>query len=394
MPKNIVILFDGTSNEISEDRTNILRLYGTLKRDSQQVVFYDPGVGTLAADNALFRTWPRVVEFWGQATGYGLDTNVKEAYRFLVQTYAHGKSGEARDRIYLFGFSRGAYSARVLAGFIHAFGLMTPDQLNLLDYVYRAYKRIGEDTVDVPELGERKGADKSFAEMKLFERALQPDRPPIRLLGLFDTVASVIERGVIGWRLRSHAFTRTNRSVQSVRHAVAIDERRVMFRPNLWPEDQPYWGNPFNRSAAVDQDAVEVWFRGVHGDIGGGYPEKRSALAKVPLDWMIRETGPMGLKFKTLTVNEIVLGQNPKKHYVAPDGSARPQDSMDKIWPALEFLPAKSGPTYPTRRATLGGWHIPFFEPRVIPEGARIHRTVVENDPKPGNLPMDYVIAD
>ena len=162
MAKNIVILFDGTSNEISADRTNVLRLYGTLKKSEDQIVWYDPGVGTIGL--AWLGIWRKFMEIFGLATGYGLDKNVKEAYRFLVENYQRDEDG-ARDRIFIFGFSRGAYSARVLAGFIHAFGLMEKRNLNLLDYVYRAYKRIGES-----------GKEHAFAEMRLFERTLRADR--------------------------------------------------------------------------------------------------------------------------------------------------------------------------------------------------------------------------
>jgi len=130
------------------------------------------------------------------ATGWGLDQNVKEAYRFLIENYDDGKRSDGpdrgRDRIYIFGS-------------------------------YRAYKRIND----------RK--EGTFDEIRLYERILRPDKPPIQCLGLFDTVASVIESGRFGLRLKKHAFTKTNTSVVSARHAVAIDERRTMFRPQLWP---------------------------------------------------------------------------------------------------------------------------------------------------------------
>jgi uncharacterized protein (DUF2235 family) len=358
MAKNIVILLDGTSNEIKADRSNILRLYGTLEKSPQQLVYYDPGVGTFGAENAWLRFWRKTVEIWGLITGWGLDQNVKEAYRFLVENYEAGAEGEERDRIYIFGFSRGAYSARVLAGFIHALGLIENRNLNLLDYAYRAYKRIGENK------------EESFAEIRLYERVLRPDRPPIRLLGLFDTVSSVIEHGRFGPRLRSHAFTKTNVSVESVRHAVAIDERRTMYRPQLWPAGGKYQGNPFNQAAAVDQDVREVWFRGVHGDVGGGYPEGESALAKIPLQWMIEQSAPTGLHYVTRTVNEIVLGKNPDKDYVKPDPMAKAHNSMSWGWAIVEFLPRLRPKD--SKRPHFLGITIPLFERRTIPDGAVI----------------------
>jgi uncharacterized protein (DUF2235 family) len=356
MAKNIVILLDGTSNEIKADRTNILRLYGVLEKSPEQLVYYDPGVGTFGAENAWLRFWRKWVEIWGLITGWGLDQNVKEAYRFLVENYDNGGASGDRDRIHIFGFSRGAYSARVLAGFINALGLIESRNLNLLDYAYRAYKRIGEDK------------EESFAEIRLYERVLRPDRPPIRLLGLFDTVSSLIEHGRYGPRLRSHAFTKKNVSVEAVRHAVAIDERRTMFRPQLWPVGGEYWGNPFNQAAAVPQDVREVWFRGVHGDVGGGYPEAESALAKVPLQWMIEQCTPIGVRFVARTVNEIVLGRSPEKAYVKPDPSAEKHDSMTWGWAIVEFLPRLR--PRDSKRPHLFGIYIPFFERRTIPDGA------------------------
>ncbi len=378
MAKNIIILLDGTSNEISADRTSIIRLYGTLAKSEEQLVYYDPGVGTFGAEGAWLHWWRKAIEIWGMATGWGLDANVKEAYRFLVEHYRRDPDG-TRDRIYIFGFSRGAYSARILAGFIHAFGLMEPRNLNLLDYAYRAYKRIGET----------EKAD-AFAEMRLFERILQPDRPKIRLLGLFDTVASVIESGRVLPRLRSHAHTANNRSVEAVRHAVAISERRTMFRPKLWPEGQQYHPNRFNDKDATDQDAKEVWFLGVHGDIGGGYPEKDSALAKIPLHWMITETEPMGLDFKTQRVNRLVLGKTGEGKYVAPDAKAKPHDSMSLGWKLLEVLPQPKPAR--SRRKAIFGWTIPWMERRHIPEGARIHQSVFEAPERPETIPKDHLI--
>lgn len=314
-----------------------------------------------------------------------MDQNVKEAYQFLVENYrsGHGEGAEqgSRDSIYIFGFSRGSYSARVLAGFIHAVGLIEKRNLNLLDYAYRAYKGIGENGVD------------KFGEVRLYERILAPDRPPIRLLGLFDTVASVIEHGRHGPRLRSHAFTKHNRSVESVRHAVAMDERRTMFRPQLWPQGEDYWGNPFNKAAAKPQDVREVWFAGVHGDVGGGYPEAESGLAKIALQWMIEQTQSTGLFYRTQTVNDLVLGRNSDKAYVAPDPHASQHNSMTRGWSLLEFIPQ-------WRREGEGGsqWRrliIPFFARRSIPPGARIHQSVIDRTKganPPQNMPRDFLL--
>ncbi|MBL0925388.1 MAG: DUF2235 domain-containing protein [Sphingomonadaceae bacterium] len=387
MPKNIVMLLDGTSNEVECDRTNILRLYGVLAKGENQLVYYDPGVGTFGADGAWSRFWRKTHEVWGLMTGWGLDQNVKEAYRFLVQNYDNGKrkggKQSERDRIFIFGFSRGAYSARVLAGFIHAVGLIEPRNLNLLDYAYRAYKAIGEDE-----------KQEAFAEVRLYERILNPDRPPIRMLGLFDTVGSVIESGRNGFRLKSHAFTDRNCSVQSVSHAVAIDERRTMFQPQLWPSDQEYWGNPFNNAAAQPQDAKEVWFAGGHGDVGGGYPEAESELCKLPLLWMIERAKLCGLNFRQQSINSIVMGSNKKAKYVAPNALGAPHNTMTSGWSVLEFVPRRK--PNGSQRPSLLGISLPLFERRHILPGATIHSSVIARQKQLGdwasNIPVEHAV--
>ncbi|MEM6381300.1 MAG: DUF2235 domain-containing protein [Pseudomonadota bacterium] len=381
MGKNIVILCDGTSNEIEHDRTNILRLYGCLvkSKPAEQIVFYDPGVGTFGAEESAFGFWRKATEIWGLATGWGLDRNVKEAYEFLVHHYDHdavdAEGNSEPDRIYVLGFSRGAYASRVLAGFIHAFGLIQPTQLNLLDYAYRAYKGIGEKAGNAANPNT---AD-AFARIRLYERTLRPTRPVVHFLGLFDTVASIIEAGQVGLRQGKYAFSHTNRSVAHVRHAVALDERRTAFQPMLWPTGQKHRPDYWHKTSEVEQVAKELWFRGVHGDIGGGYPEGLSALAKIPLAWMINEATDCGLKFTTNTVNSIVLGKERRgsaKSYTKPNPCAEMQNSMTWGWKVLEFIPRRKGDQVRTKKGTLAGFFVPNGERRIVPDDAEIHPSV------------------
>src|SRR3954462_10379298 len=141
---NIVICCDGTGNEISENISNVLKLYRCLRKTDRthprQLVFYDPGVGTVTEPSTWHRWKANINLVLGLATGYGLDDNVLSAYRFLVEHYAPG------DRIYLFGFSRGAYTVRVLAGLIHKVGLISPEQANLAGSGLIAYKQFSSDT--------------------------------------------------------------------------------------------------------------------------------------------------------------------------------------------------------------------------------------------------------
>ena len=261
MGKNIVLLFDGTSNEIAADRTNVLRLFGTLRRTEQQIVYYDPGVGTFGSDNAWSRLWRNAVEIWGLATGWGIDANVKRAYRFIIENYQaapcdkDGKKIGEDDRIYLFGFSRGAYTARVLAGFIHSLGLIRPQQLNLVDYAYRTYKGISEHKTTTDGDGEEESANSAFADMRLYERTLKAYRPTIELLGLFDTVASVIESGKVGLKFKTHPFTHRNPSVRRVRHAVAIDEKPALLGQPLPASQGPTGGAAGRQGGLVHRRA-------------------------------------------------------------------------------------------------------------------------------------------
>jgi uncharacterized protein (DUF2235 family) len=141
--RNIVILCDGTGNEISENISNVLKLYRCLRKtertEPRQLVFYDPGVGTLSRPDAWHRLRQDFNAILGLATGYGLDDNVLAAYDFLVRHYQPGNA------IYLFGFSRGTYTVRVLAGLIHKAGLVAPEQAHLAGSGLIAYKQFSSD---------------------------------------------------------------------------------------------------------------------------------------------------------------------------------------------------------------------------------------------------------
>src|SRR5579863_6534333 len=143
--KNIVVCCDGTGNEISENISNVLKLYRVLRKTSKtqppQVAFYDPGVGTLARPDPWIKFKQDAITILGLATGYGLDSNVLAAYRFLINNYDDG------DAIYLFGFSRGAYTVRVLAALIHKVGLLAPQQQNLADAALTAYKQSAQSEI-------------------------------------------------------------------------------------------------------------------------------------------------------------------------------------------------------------------------------------------------------
>lgn len=295
--KNIVVCCDGTGNEISENISNVLKLYRVLRKtdktEPQQVAFYDPGVGTLARPNPWTKFKQDAVTVLGLATGYGLDDNVLKAYTFLVNQYEEG------DEIFLFGFSRGAYTVRVLAGFIHKLGLLSPQQCNLADAALTAYKQasaaIEKEELDVvnglPARGEEGFQAQPTSrddQASQFARIVSTRWPTIKFVGVWDTVASVIvprPDRFYAFSLQKLTFTQLNPSVKVFRQAIAIDERRRMFRLEPWKEPQTFMHNRFSATNNSEpQDALQVWFAGVHADIGGGYPEKESGVCTENLD--------------------------------------------------------------------------------------------------------------
>jgi uncharacterized protein (DUF2235 family) len=408
--RNIIILCDGTGNEISENISNVLKLYRCLRKTEKtqprQLVFYDPGVGTLERPDPWHKLKQDFNAILGLATGYGLDDNVLAAYAFLVHTYQTG------DQIYLFGFSRGAYTVRVLAGLIHKVGLITPEQVNLAGSGLIAYKQFSSDEAPKLRAKFKSAVEAAAAENTLpqtaFDNAAQFARitstrwPTIRFVGVWDTVASVIvpraDRFLAWPSLEELAFTLVNPSVQTFRQAISIDERRCMFRLKKWDVPQTFKHNRFNDAHAEPQDILQVWFAGVHADIGGGYPEKQSGLSKYPLLWMIDEATKCGLQVNQATVNQLAWGIQRKGSpfsYVVPDVRGDLHTSLRGAWWILEYIPKRA--TYkewPARTAHFG-YYIPDAEPRFIPDGAIIHESVLERmdampSYRPVNLPKQY----
>lgn len=406
--KNVVVCCDGTGNEISENISNVLKLYRCLRKTGKaaaQIVFYDPGVGTLARPNPWTKFKQDTVMVLGLATGYGLDDNVLSAYRFLIQHYEEG------DDIYLFGFSRGAYTVRVLAGLIHKVGILAPQQSNLADAALTAYKQASASIVEQDEEesrqraahdddeGQQPGPARSDDQASQFARIVSTRWPTIKFLGVWDTVASVIvprPDRFYTFSLQKLAFTQRNPSVKVFRQAIAIDERRRMFRLEPWRDPQTYMHNRFSATNnAEPQDILQVWFAGVHADIGGGYPEKESGLSKFPLLWMIGEAEKCGLAVDTRTVNQLGRGV-PRKgspfSYVAPDIMRDPHNSMSNTWRALEWLPKADKYKEWNARSSFLGRYIPRAEPRVIPPDAFVHQSVLDrmaavSKYRPVNLP-------
>jgi uncharacterized protein (DUF2235 family) len=358
MAKNIVICCDGTSNEFGDSNTNVVKLYQMLVSDpNQQLVYYHPGLGTMGARGALTkvgRWWTGVL---GLAFGYGITSNIGDCYQFLMDNFEDG------DKVFLFGFSRGAYTARALGAMLHMFGLLRKGNDIQFPYAARMFKQ--------------KLNNHDFAVADEFKSTFSRVCKPY-FVGVWDTVSSV------GWiydpvRL---PFTTTNPDIGIGRHAISIDERRCMYRQNLWGTGQPH------------QDLKQVWFAGVHSDVGGGYPEPQSSFSKVTLKWMLREAKLAGLLTRP-EVEELFLEGTPIPNspistnftFAKPDPTATPQPSLRGWWWLLELCPKQYQAKEDGR--WVKKWKIPLGRRRVIPDDSLIHVSVEVRKKLPGYDPKN-----
>ena len=225
-----------------------------------QVVYYHSGVGTGGPLDKLT----------GGAFGNGMEANIREMYRFIVYNHVQG------DELYFFGFSRGAFTVRTLAGFMNKLGLVSKADDYYVPDLYACY--------------EKKGAGPDSEEWKwAFHRvnqALWRPCPPIKFIGVWDTVGSLGAPGLLGRIFNRNRYgyhdVSLNEHIQNAVHAMAIDERRGPFLPTLWERPKGWTGQ-----------LVQAWFAGVHSDIGGGY--RPDGLANEALHWLVEHAERLGL---------------------------------------------------------------------------------------------------
>jgi uncharacterized protein (DUF2235 family) len=288
--KRLILCLDGTWN--SSDRvdaqTNIVRLRDFIKPialghadQTAQYIYYDEGVGV--GTGGFFD------KYSGGVLGLGLDNNIKQAYRFLSSHY------DECDEIYVFGFSRGAYTARALVGLISAAGILrkpyyTHENENRAWEHYRTPKKDRLPSVDVA----------------LEAVNYAPRKIKITCLGLFDTVGALGIPGnwfqFINRRLFAFHDTQLSSLVQNGFHAIAIDEKRKAFNVTLW-----------DKALREDHKHIhQVWFSGVHSDIGGGYYDKQ--VSENSLKWMINKIQSLNLGLEFFdNVNKINYYPNSKQ---------------------------------------------------------------------------------
>jgi uncharacterized protein (DUF2235 family) len=195
-----------------------------------------------------------VTKVLGLAFGYGLERDVCDAYAFLMQQF------DPDDTLYMFGFSRGAYTVRAVASLLHMYGLLPPGNEPLVPYAIRMMNATN-----------RHGSGAAAFELaEDFRGTFRGTICKPHFVGVWDTVNSV------GWveNPLKLPYSANNPDIAVGRHAVSIDERRAFFRTNLWRPDPP-------TADSGPKDLKQVWFPGVHCDVGGGYPEAQSGLSKV-----------------------------------------------------------------------------------------------------------------
>ena len=319
MPRNIILCLDGTWNKPGqkdqgvETKTNVRKLYEALADRPGQIREYFSGVGTDPGEKVS-----------GGAFGWGLFDQIKDGYRKLREHFAPG------DRIYIFGFSRGAYSARSLAGMILRCGVLRKDvkdvkipglvadllttqqdrnlKIDLTDKVFAMYKHAYEK--------------ENRAEVEQFKREYCSDTA-VRLVGVWDTVGALgipDEFFIPGLReidkaidARLYGFLDTGLSprVEAAYHAVAIDEHRKPFLPTLWMDAN----GAAPRVNVAGSKVEQVWFVGAHSNVGGGYAD--SGLSDIALKWMIDHAGVSGLEFVLAALR--------------PDPKAKRRDSLEEF---------------------------------------------------------------
>ncbi len=288
--RDFVVCCDGTSNILGNQRdTNVVKLMRLCEKSERQLVYYDPGVGSA-------NTFPGVA--WGERVklrlqlleglvfGGGIYENIAEAYTFLIRHYRAG------DRIWLFGFSRGAFTARAVSGIVNLFGIVRPSAETLLPTILRAYFADPD----------RRGAEGRYRDdiARDIREHFADDAgrsARIHCIGVWDTVATV---GGLRRRQISSDNTVEGKRFDHIRHALAEGEYRAAYEPRLYRGVQ---GEPpqfvvrqvDGRARECWQPSlVQCWFPGAHSDVGGSYAE--SGLSDLALRWMVLEAHALGLR--------------------------------------------------------------------------------------------------
>jgi uncharacterized protein (DUF2235 family) len=279
--KRIVICCDGTWNTPDQtnhgvaEPTNVTKLADAVSRTAggaAQMLFYHPGIGTSGS---------RFSRLYDGFTGSGVSASILEGYRFLIENYEPG------DQLFLFGFSRGAFTVRSLAGLIRSCGILRRNAVDAIPKAFRLYR------ARTPATHPRE------REATLFRRTYAVEEiSPIEFIGVWDTVGALGNPLLFGNLSPGNRFHDVDLSTK-VRHAfqaLAIDEKRRFFEATLWHQ-QP---------DAVGQQLEQTWFCGTHSNVGGGYADTR--LADIALEWLVQSARACGLGVGAIATSPDPLG--------------------------------------------------------------------------------------
>ncbi|KAK9458802.1 uncharacterized protein V1516DRAFT_681987 [Lipomyces oligophaga] len=391
--RNLVLCLDGSASKFGQrPASNVLKIFQMLDLSIDNVLaYYQPGVGSYidsdSGMNHFSSRWKSLMFTFDSIAAYSFSDHIIACYRFLLRYYQYG------DRIWIFGFSRGALTALVLSRLIETVGLLRPGGEELAPCAWEIYKNwlLHQDkSIFDPSRG--------FADAlaRKFKATFARPVPEIYFLGLWDCVTAV---GLL--RPRTYLPAKGEEEYQGivthVRHALSIDERRVNFR---------YSDDVFGL------DVVEQWFPGNHSDIGGGWQSDKRSLAGVRLSdlslrWMIREVYSLGLPLRTEYIRKIALPSLVEQVILAP---AHDMLSFSRIkgkskrvaakWWFLEFLPwpLEYSSQYGTKRRPDRHGKINLGRRRLIPDDALIHwsalwKQILDKRYRPKNLPEDLWYA-
>ncbi len=313
--RQLIICCDGTNNTLTggDHDTNVLQLVSVLDPDrNDQLLYYDPGVG--APDkmpptgiwDRLGRKWDRVQ---GLASGKGIYENIGGAYQFLIENHRRG------DEIFLFGFSRGAFTARCVAGMVNLFGIVRKESAALIPTLISVYFSNTKSRAD--KRNRFRVANQLRSQFTSADKQLER----VHFVGVWDTVSSVGLPYILETKITSDGFVK-DKKMRHVRQALSLDEHRATFEPRLYWEEN-------GQIAGTDQTVEQRWFRGAHSDVGGGYPLSKKGnqmhLSDQTFLWMLSEA-----KKCRLRINEAAFAA--KTAAIQPPSAAAPPLVHDECY--------------------------------------------------------------
>ncbi|MBF0379432.1 MAG: DUF2235 domain-containing protein [Magnetococcales bacterium] len=401
--KNIVLCADGTGNKGgSGDDSNVYKIFQSVdlrpkdqSTTPDQISFYDNGVGT--QDNDIIRSI-------SAGMGVGFKNNVRDLYEFLARNYTHHENPEIREKIYVFGFSRGAATARAFTGMVQWCGLINREKFKnngvfeekkfqqsidqAMDYYQSSAPPRSEPGKHDPNI------DQSDSRKRWDSDLVYPhDELRIHFLGIWDTVSALgfpknfspAWSNGFKWifnrleycanKIAPHQFYdyQPHLIVDNVYHALAIDDKRSTFHPIIWDE-RPNLAAGKPKPKTIEQ----VWFAGVHSNVGGGYP--RAGLSDVALEWMMKRAEKCGLRFNPGSIEEVYYSANVQGELF---------DSRKNLGVFYRYGP----------RDINGLCRIDQETPLIKPGTIKIHNTVIERMKRatdsyaPGFLPDQFQIT-